>query len=502
MSVALINPKFSFLQFASAAVLQNACAVPLPVIQDDDIKFQFLLKYTGPIYSVPDFVNLYAVKPNAVITTAAQLVAATTADLSAVIPTIKQVKPDTLLISFSTPLVGLIAGLAANECFKFCLSILPDCNTQPLYFVSNCFQKSNDIRYTATLDYNCDENAYDFDYCNGYTGNKIRLPFFLKKPQFKDETSIYVRSDGSRKVHKAVTFKEYEAVTKELDEYLHEKFDVALNHDNVTVNSYRYQGGIRKEGDYDIAWIEFLDEELATAKFKLFATPYNVRNSNCEVCEPVNFPALSPCPTIINCAQLISLVTSKNTGATTWAVNIISCAYTSGTVPASNQLVDITYREAGTSGAYTSAGTITFDATGAIVGTPSPFVIANILNSWVGVEIVAINQCGGNPFTITVTNSPCNQPLNLQIIDLQPNFVSIAWDRILPIPSGGYDWQLKEIAGGIEASGTGYLAVGNPVILDINGVNLIPGNQYEFLVKTNCGGGNYSNISVITFTAV
>ena len=72
----------------------------------------------------------------------------------------------------------------------------------------------------------------------------------------------------------------------------------------------------------------------------------------------------------------------------------------------------------------------------------------------------------------------------------------------MPIPSGGYDWQLKEIAGGIEASGTGYLAVGNPVILDINGVNLIPGNQYEFLVKTNCGGGNYSNISVITFTAV
>lgn len=61
--------------------------------------------------------------------------------------------------------------------------------------------------------------------------------------------------------------------------------------------------------------------------------------------------------------------------------------------PISSQTVAISYREGGTAGAFTSSGNITFSSTGAIVGTPNPFVIAAIDDAWGSIEIKAVNSC-------------------------------------------------------------------------------------------------------------
>ncbi len=140
--------------------------------------------------------------------------------------------------------------------------------------------------FTSVLEYYCNEDAYGFHYCTASVVNKVRLPLYLTRPQFPEEFSAYYKSDGTRKTTKAVTRKEYEGFTDMFPEAWHEKLTLALSHDNVSIESKNYSGGISKNGSYEIEWPEFMDYLRAPAKFKVFASPYNQRNTNCAICEP------------------------------------------------------------------------------------------------------------------------------------------------------------------------------------------------------------------------
>lgn len=144
--------------------------------------------------------------------------------------------------------------------------------------------------YTSAIEYSCDEDSFEFIYCASHTPNKVRLPFYLKNlPQFQDEESIYQRSDGSIKLLKSVTKKEYQGITDYLNAGQHEKLKIALSHDTVEIDSKNYTGAIRKNGSYEIDPVDIPgDIEVAQAKFKALVTPYNVRNSNCEKCNACN----------------------------------------------------------------------------------------------------------------------------------------------------------------------------------------------------------------------
>lgn len=74
-----------------------------------------------------------------------------------------------------------------------------------------------------------------------------------------------------------------------------------------------------------------------------------------------------------------------------WQIKITSINWT--VAPSGNQTVDISYRQGGSSGAYTTSGTAVFDASGAIVGTPDPFIIGGIDDSWTSVEVKSVNEC-------------------------------------------------------------------------------------------------------------
>lgn len=120
--------------------------------------------------------------------------------------------------------------------------------------------------------------------------NRIRLPFFVTRPQFPETRDVFRLADGTTKVQSVIVRKVYEAETDWLPEHIHERLKIALSHDNITIEGFRYLSGVGvvQEGDYDIAWVaNFLDYPLGKASFKAEVTPYDNSNDNCQTCEEV-----------------------------------------------------------------------------------------------------------------------------------------------------------------------------------------------------------------------
>lgn len=86
-----------------------------------------------------------------------------------------------------------------------------------------------------------------------------------------------------------------------------------------------------------------------------------------------------------------------------WITNITTISWV--TNPSVNQTVNFSYREGGTSGAFTSAGSATFAPDGSIVGSPNPFQITDIDDAWTSIEVDAVNPCNG-----TVVSTTFNKP--------------------------------------------------------------------------------------------
>lgn len=118
--------------------------------------------------------------------------------------------------------------------------------------------------------------------------NRIRLPLYITRPQFPEERNVFRRADGSTKVQSVIVRKVYEGEVSWLPEYLHERIKIALAHDEVNIEGYRYLTGvgIAPEADYEIAWqTNMLDYPFGKATFKAEVTPYNMTNDNCQSCE-------------------------------------------------------------------------------------------------------------------------------------------------------------------------------------------------------------------------
>lgn len=115
--------------------------------------------------------------------------------------------------------------------------------------------------------------------------NRIRLSFELKKAQFPEERNSFRKANGVTKTLSVVIRKTYQGNTDFWPEIWHQRFKIALAHDNVTVEGDRYLGAIAQDGDYTINWPDFLDYPTAPAEFKVEVTPFDATNSNCQTCE-------------------------------------------------------------------------------------------------------------------------------------------------------------------------------------------------------------------------
>ena len=276
----VINPPFSFVQFSSGGAPAD-CDYLLPVALNSDLKFQSVIgtaTVTENNAIVAHAQKLYVVNSNAVITDEGSLAANTIAPQTDFFSAV-QIEDEKALLCWSAAITG-IEDMDDNFCFRLCMRV--DNGSTILYLLSNCFQKISDTKYFNTLEYYGTSDNYGFSYCDGCS-NKVRLPFYLGGPQVKEEQTAYVKFNGERKLTKYQAGKLFEVKVGVVPEDIHDKITTALAHDVVNITSPRYSGGIRKDGDYTIAW-DRPEDLTAPASTKAFATPYNVVNDNCAEC--------------------------------------------------------------------------------------------------------------------------------------------------------------------------------------------------------------------------
>lgn len=168
-------------------------------------------------------------------------------------------------------------SLGTLTCFTYAL--LNSDNTVLGY--SNLFRVVDEAAFTSLLTYSCDDDeAFEFFYYSN-TPNIIRLPMYLKQPQYPKKREVNKRSDGTTQLLTSQVEKEYLLETEDMPEVFHECLTIAFSHDNVTIENVNIREvtvNVIETENYAPQWDEYL---TAKGKGKLKVATYGYNNSNC-----------------------------------------------------------------------------------------------------------------------------------------------------------------------------------------------------------------------------
>lgn len=310
--------------------------------------------------------------------------------------------------------------------------------------------------------------------------NRIRLPLYLKTPQFPTEANRFRLSNGESKTLSVTIRKTYALETDYMIDGLHEKLVIALNHDDVTIEGDRYAGGVSVEAEYEIPPVDFLDYPVRKASTVVQVTPFDMTNDNCQTCDEATQLALvdddagdmdpggsdevnvyandSICCfpveaeiTYVNTDYLASATINSNTGVVTLTAK--------DPVSDVGSIVMATYRVTCPDGSYDEA-----DVYGSISGG----------------------------------STACEQPGNFDPVEISappaPYDVTISWGSPVSPPAGGYEWQLYRS----DTPGTPILTgteTGNSASFQVPE----SGTSYSFYVRSVCEEGLFSPYSEVIF---
>lgn len=318
--------------------------------------------------------------------------------------------------------------------------------------------------------------------------NRVRLPIFFSKPQFPVEKTTFRKADGSTKVLSTIIRNTYEGKTDQLPEDWHRKLIIALSHNDVSIESERLLSNIVMTGDYAIDWQDFLNYPLGQSLFTVDVTPFDATNSNCQTCSEMTQISLVDDTT----DEVWEEGTTHDFPDVLTDNDEICCN------PYTIELITFNYL-------YFSSVTISADGVlTATVIDPAPVVddvwIARYRVTCANGQYDEANVYGN------ITGSDvdfCYPPLGgdgtLVVIDISNTSVQIVLDAIHePIaPGTQWLWELYFTSdlGTLLQSGT----MVYPTV-DVILTGLVPGISYTFIVKTDCGGGNYSTNVTQLFT--
>jgi hypothetical protein len=169
--------------------------------------------------------------------------------------------------------------METGQCFRYCLlnadSTIIGC--------SNLFKVIDEDCFTSLLKYSCEENAFGFNY-DGVFVNKVRLPFYLSRPNHPKKRVVYMKSNGANKLLSALVEKEYQLDTEQMPEVFHEAMAIALSHDYVYIknsNIREQEVEVLESTDYNVKWNEDYELAFAPAEGKVKVAKYSHTNSNC-----------------------------------------------------------------------------------------------------------------------------------------------------------------------------------------------------------------------------
>lgn len=198
-----------------------------------------------------------------------------------------------------------------GKCFQLVFQIRNTASaTSPLLkVISNVFRFQKDLSYTTFMRYKGSQDEAGFRYCPEATIiNAVRVPMYMKAAQYPEEVSAYRTSQGDLKVSKEVVTKQYEVVTEQMPEWMHDCLRAALVHDQLYFRGKRYTGNARKNGPYNVEWKEH-DYPLGAAEFKLDISPLVIKNNNCGVCT-TTAPPLGKMPLTLTDSTPVSTTSS------------------------------------------------------------------------------------------------------------------------------------------------------------------------------------------------
>jgi hypothetical protein len=309
--------------------------------------------------------------------------------------------------------------------------------------------------------------------------NRIRLPFYVTRPQFPTESNTFRLANGTRKTLSSVIRKLFEGETENLPREIHERFIIALKHDDVTIEGKYYLGGVSLEGDYEIDWIKFLDYPLAKAAFKVDVTPFNYSNDNCQTCEEATQLSLED-DTVTGAYE--SLDEGQQYEFNVFENDSICCKPITAEITTINPM-------------FVSAATI--DAASGIVTIDMQAELPSATN--VNLLTYRVTCPNGsydeaNVFAnVSGTAEECLSPINLEITSIGEASAQAIWQAPIPAPPE-YHWELY-LASDLLTP----IFTGNIIDLYADLESLSPSTEYRFYVRSTCIDG-ISEFIYINFT--
>lgn len=306
--------------------------------------------------------------------------------------------------------------------------------------------------------------------------NRARLAFYVTRPQFPEERNTFRLANGRTKVQSVIIRKVLEGETDYLPVELHERLKIALAHDNITIEGYRYLSGVGvvAEADYEIAWIAgMIDYPLAKAAFKVEVSPYNVTNDNCQSCEEATQLSLVddtfPDPLEEDTEYTINVFANDD----------ICCK------PITAEIVEINSTFLESAEIDPATGIIT-------VVTKTPLMDAN------GVNLLTYRvTCPNGSYddadvfgNIEGSIDACLAPTDLDVSEIDDDSATATWAAPTPAPANGYIWQLYYAEPFLQLVDSGTTAG-----LSVNLTGLEAGREYTFFVQSDCGDGVSNNVT-------
>lgn len=311
--------------------------------------------------------------------------------------------------------------------------------------------------------------------------NRIRLPFYLRRPQFPDERNVFRFADGSTKVQAVVIRKTYEGITGYMPEWVHQRLKFALSHDQVTIEGDRYLGGVVIDDDYNIDWPEFMDMPYAQANFKVQVSPFNATNSNCQSCDEASQLQLVQ--------DNLPATLEQNT---TYEFNV----FENDRIDCSPFTVSISFFNP----FFVASVSITQAGDVSLTTKPLFYPKNGVLLAQYRVTCPNGNydEVGiyGN---VTGDDEGCLEPTNLRATGMEVTSAQIAWDAPSPAPDDGYEWKLalaSSPAAIIDSGST----IGNAITLPVESDPLDPATEYIFSVRAKCDDELFSDWVNLEFT--
>lgn len=168
MALSIVSPPNSFIQFAESDTVSNCGKNPLkpclPVIQDDDIAFQFIIKADST--GEADLLCSRA-DPELIIIGLTEECGDALEGLI-VLPgafQISRISPTQVLYNWPHGLPDFRTVISEGDCFHIFIATNQYGNTY--VWCSNCLQRITDDCMTSVVDYSGNSDAFGFDYCGG-----------------------------------------------------------------------------------------------------------------------------------------------------------------------------------------------------------------------------------------------------------------------------------------------------------------------------------------------